>query len=34
VNKFTSTMVQEYGDIYLREPNADNNARLLEVVEQ
>jgi hypothetical protein len=34
VNKFTSTMVQEYGDIYLREPNADNIARLLEVVEQ
>jgi hypothetical protein len=34
VNKFTRIMVQEYGDIYLREPNADDIARLLEVAEQ
>jgi hypothetical protein len=34
VNKFTRTMVQEYRDIYLREPNAEDIARLLEVAEQ
>jgi hypothetical protein len=33
INKFTRTMVQEYGDIYLREPNAEDIARLLEVAE-
>jgi hypothetical protein len=34
VNKFTSTIVEEYGDIYLREPNVQDIARLLEVAEQ
>jgi uncharacterized protein YcgI (DUF1989 family) len=34
VNKFTRTMVQEYGDVYLREPNAEDIARLLKVAEQ
>jgi hypothetical protein len=34
VNKFTRTIVEEYGDIYLREPNAQDIARLLEVAEQ
>jgi hypothetical protein len=34
VRKFTRTMVQEYGDIYLRELNADVIARLLEVAEE
>jgi hypothetical protein len=34
VNKFTRTMVQEYRDVYLREPNAEDIARLLEVTEQ
>ena len=34
VNKFTRTIVEEYGDIYLREPNAHDIARLLEVAEQ
>jgi hypothetical protein len=34
VNKFTRTMVQEYGDVYLREPNAKDIARLLKVAEQ
>jgi hypothetical protein len=27
-------MVQEYGDVYLREPNTKDIARLLEVAEQ
>jgi hypothetical protein len=34
VNKFTRTMVQEYGDIYLRELNTEDIARLLEVAER
>jgi hypothetical protein len=34
VRKFTRTMVQEYGDIYLRELNTDVIARLLEVAEE
>jgi hypothetical protein len=34
VNKFTRTIVEEYDDIYLREPNAQDIARLLEVAEQ
>jgi hypothetical protein len=34
VNKFTRTMVQKYGDIYLREPNTEDIARLIEVAEQ
>jgi hypothetical protein len=34
VNKFTRTIVEEYGDIYLREPNAQDIARLLEVADQ
>jgi hypothetical protein len=34
VRKFTRTMVQEYMDIYLREPNVENIARLLQVVEE
>jgi hypothetical protein len=34
VNKFTRTMVQKYGDIYLREPNVEDIARLIEVAEQ
>jgi hypothetical protein len=34
VNKFTRTMVQEYGDIYLRELNTEDIARLLEVTER
>jgi hypothetical protein len=34
VNKFTRTMVQEYGDVYLREPNAEDIVRLLKVAEQ
>jgi hypothetical protein len=33
VNKFTKTMVQEYGDVYLRELNIENIARLLDVAE-
>jgi hypothetical protein len=33
VNKFTRTMVQKYGGIYHREPNAEDIVRLLEVVE-
>jgi chemotaxis protein CheY-P-specific phosphatase CheC len=33
VNKITRTIVQEYGDIYLREPNEQDIARLLEVAE-
>jgi hypothetical protein len=34
VNKFTRTIVEEYGDIYLREPNEQDIARLLAVAEQ
>jgi hypothetical protein len=34
VNKFTRTMVQEYVDIYLRELNTEDIARLLEVAER
>jgi hypothetical protein len=35
INKFTRTMVQEYEeDIYLREPNTEDIASLLEVAEQ
>lgn len=34
VNKFTRTIIEEYGDIYLREPNAQDIASLLEVAEQ
>jgi hypothetical protein len=34
VNKFTRTIVEEYSDIYLRESNAQDIARLLEVAEQ
>jgi hypothetical protein len=34
VNKFTRMMAQEYRDIYLREPNAEDIASLLEVAEQ
>jgi hypothetical protein len=33
VNKIIRTIVQEYGDIYLREPNEQDIARLLEVAE-
>jgi hypothetical protein len=34
VNKFTRTIVEEYSDIYLREPNDQDIARLLDVAEQ
>jgi hypothetical protein len=34
VNKFTRTIVEEYGNIYLRELNAQDIARLLEIAEQ
>jgi hypothetical protein len=34
VNKFTRTIIEEYDDIYLWEPNAQDIARLLEVAEQ
>jgi hypothetical protein len=34
VNKFTRTIVAEYGHIYLREPNAQGIARLLHIAEE
>jgi hypothetical protein len=34
VNKFTWTIIAEYGHIYLREPNAQDIARLLHIVEK
>jgi hypothetical protein len=34
VNKFTRPMVQQFGGIYLREPIAEDIARLIEVAEQ
>jgi hypothetical protein len=34
VNKFTWTIVAEYGHVYLREPNAQDIARLLHIAEE
>jgi hypothetical protein len=34
VNKFSRIIVEEYGDLYLRELNAQGIARLLEIAEQ
>lgn len=34
VSKFTRTIVAEYGHIYLREPNAQDIARLPHLVEE
>jgi hypothetical protein len=34
VNKFTWAIIAEYGHIYLREPNAQDIARLLHIVEE
>jgi hypothetical protein len=34
MNKFTRTIVAEYGHIYLREPNAHDIARLLHIAEE